>query len=103
MKKRFYDFLTAWEEWIFNLKQPAFVMLGKLFFSVGALVALIALFFIILDPDCHVVLNTTQTWSCVASHEEWEKVRHGKIKRWEYVTECDRYERKPGHGHDWSH
>jgi hypothetical protein len=103
VKKRIYAAVEAWENWVFNLDEPAFIGILKLLFSIIAPLVLVAVVMSIIDPDCHVVLNTTKTWSCVASHEEWERVHHGKTSRWEWVTECDRYERKPGHEHDWSH
>ncbi len=103
MKKFIYALMTKWEDWVFNLKQPALASIFKLLFSVAAPIVLTALICTILDPDNHAVLNTTKTWACVATHEEYEKVHHGKTSRWEYVTECDRYERQPGHEHDWSH
>jgi hypothetical protein len=102
MKQFIYRVLTAWEDWAFDLDQPALISVFKFTFSiVGPLVLIVALC-ILADPDQHVILNTTKTWSCVDSHEEWENAPHGKTSRWEYVTECDRYERKSGHEHDWS-
>lgn len=102
MKKFIYHILNVYEDWIFNYDQPAILGVAKILFSIAAPLVLIATVIYILNPDHHVVLNTTRTWSCVDSHEEWEKVHHGKTSRWEWVTECDRYERKPGHEHDWS-
>ena len=104
MKKFIFSILMAWEEWVFKLDEPVLVGMAKLVFSIAVPIFLLIGIVGVLDPNCdhHEILNTTQTWSCVASHQEWEKVYHGKISRWEWVTECDRYERKPGHEHDWS-
>lgn len=96
----------AWEEWLHKDGDPFLFFAAKFVSSI--LLALFLVMFTIglivsvVRPDRHVTLNFTKTWSCTSTHQEYEKVHHGKTSRWEYVTECDTYERKPGHEHDWS-